>query len=53
MIIDASVSNSGKEHPHGHVQIFYEGTWYSDFAQQGMNPYKDKHAISYTVYRIE
>ena len=34
LIIDAKAG-----HPHGHIQIYYEGKWYSDFKQKTPNPW--------------
>ena len=34
MIIDDE-----KEHPYGHIQVYYNGRWYSDFKQKTANPW--------------
>jgi hypothetical protein len=36
---DVAVWGSVPRHPAGHVQIFFEGHWFSDYAQQRLNPW--------------
>lgn len=53
VVMQASQSENGKQHPDGHCQIYYEGVWYSDFKQKAFSPYKDRHLPVFTVYRIK
>lgn len=50
VIFTSSVNPSGKSYPHGHVQIYCNGTWVSDFIQKKFSPYS-QHTPSYKVYR--
>ena len=40
-----------KTHPEGHIQVSFDGKWYSDFKQNRFCPYKDGHILPYKVYR--
>jgi hypothetical protein len=49
---DVAVWGSVPRHPTGHVQIFFEGHWFSDYAQQQLNPWPhDAYGSSPTFYR--
>jgi len=37
---DIAVHGCNDAHPHGHIQIYNVGKWYSDFAQNSVNVYK-------------
>ena len=37
-------------HNHGHIQVYYDGKWYSDFKQKGFWPFADGSKPAYQVY---
>lgn len=36
---DVMIINSDAKHQHGHIQVYYNGKWYSDFKQKTANPW--------------
>jgi hypothetical protein len=44
---------SGRGNPHGHIEIYYQGQWYSDFKQGGsLWDYNSGNYIEATTYRL-
>lgn len=50
---DVAIFGSCGTHSSGHLQIYYEGGWYSDFCQKGFWPYADGSKPNYAIYRIK
>lgn len=49
---DIAVHGCNGAHPHGHIQIYNGGKWYSDFAQNSVNVYSSNSPPVY-YYRIQ
>ena len=47
---DVAILNATNKHPHGHIAIYCDGTWYSDFRQRNFNIWSDVPAPSYVMY---
>lgn len=47
------IMEDSPNHPHGHIQVYYNGKWYSDFAQKNLYPYKDGSQPDYEIYRYD
>lgn len=52
VIFQDSYSSNGKYHASGHIQVYRNGRWISDFLQNDFSPYNDRHIPSYAVYRF-
>jgi hypothetical protein len=50
---DVAVWSSVDHHEHGHVQVYFEGAWYSDFKQNERSPWRHLRGSSVTIYRYE
>jgi hypothetical protein len=48
---DVAVWSSTRIHSHGHVQIYFEGKWYSDYAQQFLSPWYVNFGSALSLYR--
>jgi outer membrane protein assembly factor BamB len=48
---DVAIWSKHPSHPRGHIQIFNEGKWYADYAQDKLNPWKRKQGSEVTFYR--
>ncbi|MBR6516666.1 MAG: hypothetical protein IKT40_07385 [Bacilli bacterium] len=49
---DISVAAASRKHEHGHIQIYYNGKWYSDKGYYSIGGYKDS-GIPYTIFRYK
>ena len=47
---DISVAAASRKHIHGHIQIYYNGKWYSDKIYSSIAGYKDS-GVPYKVFR--
>ena len=46
--------NKGGKTAHGHIQIYYQGKWYSDFKQNTCNPYPSEISDNKkTMFRLK
>jgi len=49
---DVIIWQAIREHTNGHIQIHYNGSWYSDHLQNNKNPWSDRKPMDkYTFYR--
>jgi outer membrane protein assembly factor BamB len=48
---DVVIWGATADHPHGHIQIYFEGRWYSDYAQDRFIPWRRRHGSRATYYR--
>jgi hypothetical protein len=50
---DVAVWSSVPDHDHGHVQVYFDGTWYSDFRQEKLSPWQHLQGSSVSIYRYQ
>jgi hypothetical protein len=50
---DVAVWSSVPDHDHGHVQVYFDGTWYSDFRQEKLSPWRRLRGSSVAIYRYQ
>jgi hypothetical protein len=48
---DVAVWTISDQHKHGHVQVYFNGKWFSDFAQEHLKPWYDTHGSTVIYYR--
>lgn len=48
---DIALIHATNTHPEGHIQVYYEGNWYSDYIQKGFSPYEDEPDPLYSAFR--
>jgi hypothetical protein len=48
---DVAVWSVSNKHKHGHVQVYFNDKWFSDFAQERLSPWYDSRGSTVTYYR--
>ena len=38
---------------HGHIQVYNNGIWFSDYKQKNFHHYEDGHIAKYKLYRLQ